>query len=457
MNRTLSEIASALGSRVSGGDGQLLIKQVVTDSRLAKAGSLFFALKGEKHDGHDFVGDVFSRGGAAVVSRPVSGGPTIEVKDCLEALQALAAYHRSRYEIPVIAVTGSVGKTTTKDLLAACLDGRCTLKTPGNYNNEIGLPLTLLGLNDEHQACVVELAMRGPGEIALLSRIAQPTACIIVNVAPVHLETMGSLDNIVKAKCEVLDYTRDFAVINGDLPELRDVGFPRGELYRFGRGYDCDWRVLSCRYQPPFTRFQLDIMDKRFAVNLPFPATHLYGSVAAAAGTAMLLGVKPQEIADRLANFEPSAGRLNLKTGRKGATFIDDTYNANPQSMMAALQVLSDLAGSRRKIAVLGDMFELGSYEAEGHRLVGEKAAALGVDILIAIGERAKLLAEGARESGFEGILLHFDSKDAVIDYLRSEIRSDDVVLFKASRGMHLEEIVNKLMLGNGPPTFEED
>jgi len=350
-----------------------------------------------------------------------------------------------------------VGKTTTKDLLAACLDNRSTLKTPGNYNNEIGLPLTLLGLNDEHRACVVELAMRAPGEIAQLSRIAQPTACIIVNVAPVHLETMGSLDNIVKAKCEVLDYTRDFAVINGDLPELSRVEFPRGELYRFGRGRDCDWRVLSCRYQPPFTRFQLDIMYRRFVVNLPFPATHLYGSVAAAAGTAMLLGVEPGEIAERLAHFEPSAGRLNIKTGPEGAVFIDDTYNANPLSMMAALQVLCDLAGNRRKIAVLGDMFELGSYEQEGHRLVGEKAAALGVDILLTIGERAKHIAQGARESGFEGILIHFDRKAGAIEYLQGEIRSDDVVLFKASRGMHLEEIVNKLLPGNEPPALEED
>jgi UDP-N-acetylmuramoyl-tripeptide--D-alanyl-D-alanine ligase len=457
MNRTLSEIAAVLGSRVSAGDGQVLIKRVVIDSRVATAGSLFFALKGENHDGHDFVGDVFSRGGAAVVSRPIRGGPTIEVRDCLEALQALAAYHRRQYEIPVIAVTGSVGKTTTKDLLAACLDSRQTLKTPGNYNNEIGLPLTLLGLNDEHRACVVELAMRGPGEIAQLSRIALPTACIIVNVAPVHLETMGSLDNIVKAKCEVLDYTRDFAVINGDLPELSGVGFSRGELYRFGRRHDCDWRVISCRYQPPHTYFEMDITDNRFAVSLPFPAVHLYGSVAAAAGTAMLLGVKPQEIAERLANFEPSVGRLNLKAGREGATFIDDTYNANPQSMMAALQVLCDLAGSRRKIAVLGDMFELGSYEREGHRLVGEKAAALGVDILLAIGDRAKFLAQGARESGFAGILVRFDNQAAAIEYLQGEIRSDDVVLFKASRGMHLEEIVDKLLPGNEPQTSEED
>ena len=188
MNRTLLEVAKAVGGAVSSGDAEIIINDVVTDSRKVKQGTLFFALRGENHDGHDFVPQVFSSGGAAVVSRPVGSGPSIEVKDPLSALQRLAAYHRKQYDVPVIAVTGSVGKTTTKDLLAACLGGRLnTLKTPGNYNNEIGLPLTLLGLRDYHQACVIEMAMRGPGEISLLSRIARPTGCIIVNVAPVHL------------------------------------------------------------------------------------------------------------------------------------------------------------------------------------------------------------------------------------------------------------------------------
>ncbi|MGE5544183.1 MAG: UDP-N-acetylmuramoyl-tripeptide--D-alanyl-D-alanine ligase [Bacillota bacterium] len=457
MNRSLSEIAEAVGGKVSPGDGPFIIKRVVTDSREVTPGSLFFALKGENHDGHDYIDQVFSCGGAAVVSRPVEGGPSIEVEDCLEALQKLAAYHRNHYEIPVIAVTGSVGKTTTKDLLAACLNGnRKTLKTPGNYNNEIGLPLTLLGLEDEHQACVIELAMRGEGEISLLSRIARPTGCIIVNVAPVHLETMGTLENIVRAKCEVLSYTRDFAVINGDLPELREASFPQGVLYRFGHSHDCDWRVVAYSYQPPLTQFILDIMNREVVVSLPFPATHLSGSVAAAVGTAMLLGVGPQKIKEGLIHFQPSAGRLNLKQSVTGITIIDDSYNANPLSMKAALQALRDWAENRRKIAVLGDMFELGSYEAEGHRSVGEAAAAIGPDILLAIGERARYLVEGAKESGFSGVLVHFDNKGDAISFLGNEVRPGDVILVKASRGMHLEEIVEKLLQTNEPDSFGE-
>jgi len=457
MDRSLSEIANAVGGRVSAGDGLFMIKGVVTDSRKVTSGSLFFALKGEHHDGHDFASQVFFRGGAAVVSRPIEGGPTIEVNDCLEALQKLAAYHRNQYDIPVIAVTGSVGKTTTKDLLAACLEGsRKTLKTPGNYNTEIGLPLTLLGLEAEHQACVVELAMRAEGEISLLSRIAQPTGCIIVNVAPVHLETMGTLENIVRAKCEVLDYTSDFAVINGDLPELSEARFPRGELYRFGFGYDCDWRVITCSYHPPVTKFELDITKRNIVLSLPFPATHLSGSVAAAVGTAMLLGVSPQDIAERLLHFQPSAGRLNLKQSVNGTAIIDDSYNANPLSMKAALRVLNDWAGSRRKIAVLGDMFELGSEEIEGHRSVGREAAAIGPDILLAIGQRARYLVESARESGFSGVLAHFNNKADAINFLGNEVRPGDVVLVKASRGMHLEEVVETLLQMNESTSFKE-
>ncbi len=447
MNRSLSEIAEAVGGKVSSGHGQIMINDVETDSRRVKQGTIFFALKGENHDGHDYVNQVYASGGAAVVSRPVEGGPYIEVEDCLLALQRLAAYHRKQYAVPVIAVTGSVGKTTTKDLLAACLEGSLnTLKTPGNYNNEIGLPLTLLGLRDYHQACVIELAMRGPGEISLLSQIARPTGCIITNVAPVHLETMGSIENIVKAKCEVLSYVRDFAVINGDLPELRGAHISQGSLYRFGHGHDCDWRVTATCYQRPMTQFELDIMGHNLVLSLPFPAAHLSGSVAAAAGTAMLLGVDPKEIKERLLGFQPSAGRLNLKPGINDTTIIDDSYNANPQSMKAALQVLHDWAGDRRKIAVLGDMFELGYYEKDGHRIVGEKAAAMGIDILLTVGERAKYLLDGARSAGFNGLSLHFENKDDVVKFLGNELRLGDVILVKASRGMHMEEIVHPLL-----------
>lgn len=447
MNRTLTEIAKAVGGKIFSGDGQIIINDVVTDSRKVKPGTLFFALRGDNHDGHDYLEQVFSSGGAAVVSQPTEKGPSIRVDNCLEALQNLALYHRMQYDIPVIAITGSVGKTTTKDLLAACLEGSLdTLKTPGNYNNEIGLPLTLLGLRDYHRACVIELAMRGPGEISFLSQIARPTGCIIVNAAPVHLETMGSIENIVQAKCEVLSYARDFAVINGDLPELSEIRFPQGLLYRFGYSSDCDWRVLAADFQSPVTKFKLDIMGQNLVVSLPFPASHLSGSVAAAVGTAMLLGVEPDEIRERLLDFLPSAGRLSLKQGINSTTVIDDSYNANPQSMKAALQVLCDWAGDRRKIAVLGDMFELGSYEMEGHLSVGHKAAAVGVDILLTIGERAKYIMEGAGSSGFNGLSRHFDNKTDAINFLGNEVGTGDVILVKASRGMHMEEIVEKIL-----------
>lgn len=452
MNRSLSEIAAAVGGKVASGDGQIMINGVVADSRKVTPGTLFFALPGENYDGHDFVGQAFLSGAVAVVSRPIEGGPYIEVGDTLEALQRLAAYHRNQYNIPVIAVTGSVGKTTTKDLLANCLEGSLiTLKTPGNYNNEIGLPLTLLGLRDEHQACVIELAMRGPGEISMLSQIARPTGCIIVNVAPVHLETMGTIENIAKAKCEVLSYTRDFAVVNGDLSELDDARFPQGTLYRFGYGHFCDWRVMTTRYQSSVTQIEMDIRGRHMMVGLPFPATHLAESVAAAIGTAMLLGVEHEDIKERLMRFQPSAGRLNLKNGIKGTTIIDDSYNANPQSMKAALQVLKDWAGRRRKIAVLGDMFELGSYETEGHRSVGSVAAGMGLEILLTIGDRANGILQGAKSAGFNGVLMHFDSKRDAINFLGDEVRSGDVILVKASRGMHTEEIVEALAQENEP------
>jgi UDP-N-acetylmuramoyl-tripeptide--D-alanyl-D-alanine ligase len=267
---------------------------------------------------------------------------------------------------------------------------------------------------------------------------------------------MGSIENIVKAKCEVLPYVRDFAVINGDLPELRRAHLSGGSLYRFGHRHDCDWRVVSARYQSPVTHFELDIMGQNFVLSLPFPAAHLSGSVAAAAGTAMLLGIDPREIKERLVDFQPSAGRLNLKQGISDTTIIDDSYNANPQSMKAALQVLHDWAGDRRKIAVLGDMFELGDYEEEGHRLVGEKAAAMGLDILLATGERAKYVIEGARSAGFDGVSLHFENKVDVIRFLSREVSTGDVILVKASRGMHMEEIVNQLLPKDEGNSFRE-
>jgi len=448
MDKSLQEVARVLGGRIQAPAGDIRVTGVATDSRKVKPGDLFVALRGENHDGHEFASQALAAGAAGVlVSRHVEQGPSIQVPDTLFALQELAAHHRDQFDIPVIAVTGSVGKTTTKDLLAACLEGSLsTLKTPGNYNNEIGLPLTLLGLEPGHQACVIELAMRGPGEIAALARIAKPTGCIIVNVAPVHLETLGSLENIARAKCEVLPFTRDFAVVNGDLPELQEVPFNLGRIYRFGFSPDCDWRVRRAYFSEGETIFEIGIGERELRISLPLPAVHLAENVTAAVGTALLLGIDYSDIRHRLMRFAPSAGRLTIKSAANGAAIIDDTYNANPASMKAALQVLSDYSPGGRKIAILGDMFELGPYEIEGHRSVGRAAADLGIDMLLTVGERGVYIMQGAEESGFKGTRAHFATKQDLMSCLRDEILPQDVILVKGSRGMRMEEIVKALL-----------
>ncbi|NLB18965.1 MAG: UDP-N-acetylmuramoyl-tripeptide--D-alanyl-D-alanine ligase [Syntrophomonadaceae bacterium] len=448
MNNTLGIIAEVIGAKMPSEYANIIINDVVTDSRKVASGSLFFALSGEKQDGHDFVEESISLGAAgAVISRPMTKGPFLLVEDTEVALHKMAAYHRSQYNIPVIAVTGSVGKTTTKDLLAHLLQGDFnTLKTAKNYNNQIGLPLTLFGLNDTHQACVVEMAMRAPGEISLLSQISRPDGCIIVNVAPVHMETMGTIENIARAKLEVLNYTRDFAVLNKDNQELchaaRDFS---GLIYWFGYGADCDWRIIDVRSGTTQTVVEMDLKGLPLQVALSFPAIHLAENVVAAVGTAILLGVQPEKIKDRISNFQISAGRLTILKGINGSTIIDDTYNANPRSMKAALQVLVDLAGERRKIAVLGGMFELGNYELEGHYEVGQRAAALGIESLITVGELAGNILTGARAANFGGEMRRFETKSEAITFLVKTIKANDVVLIKASRGLFMEEIVQVL------------
>jgi len=447
MNNSLEVIAEVIGAEMPSEYAGIRVNAVVTDSRKVTPGALFFALSGEKFDGHDFVEQSISLGAAgAVISRPREEGPYLLVEDTEAALQKLAAYHRSQFNIPVIAVTGSVGKTTTKDILAHLLQGEFdTLKTEKNYNNQIGLPLTLFNLNNAHQACVVEMAMRAPGEISLLSQIARPNGCIIVNVAPVHMETMGTIENIVRAKLEVLDYTSDFAVLNRDDKELRH--FARdfsGAIYWFGYEADCDWRIIDARSRAAQTVVEMDIKGQYLQVLLPFPAVHLAENVVAAVGTAILLGVSPESIKDRISGFQISAGRLTILNGINGCTI-----NANPRSMKAALQVLTDLADGRYKIAVLGDMFELGEYETEGHYEVGQRAASLGIESLITVGRLAGNISAGAKAAGFQGEMRHFETKPEIVAFLAKKIKADDVVLIKASRGLFMEEIVQALSKGD--------
>ena len=451
MKLSLEYIQQATGGSIIREAQGLEITGVTTDSRQVKSGDIFFAIQGENFDGHQFVEQAFAKGASsAVVSDPSKQyghrQGLIVVADTIQALQDLASSWRKNFSLPLIAVTGSVGKTTTRDILGAILSTRwSTLIPQANYNNDIGLPLTLLRLGVEHKAAVVELAMRGPGEIQRLVRIARPTAAVITNVEPVHLETLGSLENIAKAKCEILESVKDFAIINGDNPYLEkaaaDYTCPR---YTFGYNENCDFRLVSTALTGGRLNVYARLLKEEVRFEFAIPARQLAGNIIAAAAVAYLYGFNVEEIDQGLTQYKPTGNRLSITSLDQGGVLINDTYNANPVSMVAALETGREIAGNRRFVAVLGDMYELGQYEQEGHRSVGAKAAQLGVDLLITFGEKSRLISEEAYNCGLQAQnIFHFPAKEDSIPLLHNEISKKDTVLFKASRGMQLETLVN--------------
>jgi UDP-N-acetylmuramoyl-tripeptide--D-alanyl-D-alanine ligase len=431
---------------------------VSTDSRKIRPGEIFFALAGDNFDGHDYIEKAREAGAAAIVasnSRKVPGDNSatmvIMVNDTQAALQKLAGAFRQQFDIPIVAVTGSVGKTTTKDILAECLTPLFkTLKTPGNFNNDIGLPLTLMSLEAEHGAAVAELGMSAPGEIARLAAIVKPTYAIITNVEPVHLETMGTIENIARAKCEILDFIAadKFVLINGDDELLcKTASNFAVKQYKFGYNTDCDIKILQVQTTTSGIVAELSLFGQTDTFILPVPAKQLAYNLAAAVGVAYLMGVNLSDIKAGLLNYQPSGNRLNTTALSAGGLVINDTYNANPVSMMAALEVCKDLGAGRRTVAVLGDMLEMGDYEVAGHMRVGEKAAELHLDMLVTIGARAAYIGQGAVLKGMPADrVMHFNNQDESLAWLKLYVSQGDVVLFKGSRGMELERLVNNWM-----------
>lgn len=450
---SLKYILESVQGTLLSGDVNAWVEGISTDSRRYDPKQVFFALEGENFDGHDYVNQLIETGAAAVVvSKPdkiSSFGSTavIVVRDTLQALQSLAAGFRHRFDIPVVAVTGSVGKTTTKDMLAACLAPVYnTLKTPGNFNNEIGLPLTLLSLNDSHQAAVVELAMRARGEIARLSAILRPTHAIITNVEAVHLETMGSLENIAAAKCEVLEFISPdkFVLMNGDNHYLLEAAqkYPCIK-HTFGYNDGCDVRIIQVAKSGAGINISLSFWGQKHDFYFPLPAPQLAPNLAAAVGCAFLLGVSPAIIHQGLSSYQTAENRLNIIELPEGGAVINDTYNANPVSMTAAIEVCREISMNRRAVATLGDMLELGDFEKEGHLLVGRRAAQLNMDLIVTLGERAAYIAEGAIEAGLPAErVVSFTKREDALEWLRRNVSRRDVVLFKGSRGMRMEEIL---------------
>ena len=447
MNWLLSDIAAAIGGQLTGADGA--VSGVSTDTRSIGAGQLFVALRGERFDAHDFLDQAAANGATAMLVASIDklpvGVSAVVVDDTRLALGRLAAAWRARFELPVIAVTGSNGKTTTKEMIAAILKaafGEAVLATRGNLNNDIGLPLTLLGLAAAHRAAVIEMGMNHPGEIAYLTGLGAPTVALVNNAQRAHLEGMGDLDEVAREKGSIFNGLRSegVAVINADDAYCgfwQDMASAHRQLtFGIDRAADVRGRVLEHGLE---IRLQLTTPAGEADITLQVPGRHNARNAVAAAAACLAAGIPLSAVADGLAAFSGVKGRLQRRPGRKGAEILDDTYNANPDSVRAGIDVLAATIG--RKVLVLGDMGEIGEASAQYHDEIGGYAKSQGVDRLFALGDSAQLavrnFGEGAR---------HFCNIDKLIAAVDKELGPETTVLVKGSRFMKMERVADALV-----------
>lgn len=445
----LSEAAKALNATWVGED--VLFTSVGTDSRAIAQGQLFVALKGEKFDGHTYVAEALTQGAAAVMvnqSANLSGLTALVVEDTYQALGQLAAYWREKFTVPVVAITGSNGKTTVKEMVAAILrtdtgqDDR-VLATLGNLNNHIGLPLTLLKLREHHRYAVVEMGMNHRGEIRYLTKIGKPDVAVINNAGNAHLGELGSYEAIAEAKGEILEGlgATGVAILNAD-----DRFFSFWEklangkkIIKFGLQSPADV-TASYQLQTAGSALELDTPQGKVSIHLPVPGLHNVMNALAAIAAVLVLNVPLASVKVGLENFHSAKGRLQVLQGLQGATVIDDTYNANPASMKAAIDVLQACAGKR--ILVLGDMGELGEDAPAMHKEVGEYAKHVGIDALYSLGdvsvEMSKAYGSGAK---------HYEALETLIDDLKKLLQANTTVLVKGSRFMAMERVVKAIVV----------
>ena len=445
---TITEVCAATGGTLCNSANQQQFRGICTDTRTVRPGDLFVALRGERFDGHDFIAQAIKQGATGVLIDRTDRDVTVEgavilVGDTLQALQKLATFHRRRFTIPIIAITGSNGKTTTKDITAAVLASRFrVLKTEGNFNNEIGLPLTLLKLTDAHEVAVIEMGMRDLGEIDELTRIGEPTAGIITNVGETHIELLGSLGNIAKAKGELVEAIGEagFVVLNGDDPYVREMRHKaKGKVICYGIEPKCHVRATQIRTEGLATSLVCCCFGKEFPVVLPAIGRHNVYNALAAIAAGWELGLTIEEIQAGLLAFQPSSMRQHIeKIGEY--IVINDAYNASPLSMASALDTLQQVAQGRA-VAVLGDMLELGDIATMAHRRIGQTAAASGVELVITVGPLARHIAEAASEAGVPKAVACDDHEQAW-QQLSHLLKPGDTILVKGSRGMKMEQIV---------------
>ncbi len=442
----LSEIASAVGGTAN---GEAEINGICIDSRLCEEGLLYIAIHGENFDGHNFTASALENGAtAAMIHHDVDcDGLFIRVDDTREAFLRLANWFRSTFDIPVVGLTGSVGKTTTKEMTWAVLSEKYnTIKTEGNLNNDIGLPRTLMRFEEDTQAAVIEMGMSNKGEISVLSKTAEPTIAIISNIGVSHMESLGSRENICAAKLEILDGLREGCsiLLNGDDPYLASAKIEGHPVIYYGiNDKFCDFRATDVRQDDDTTSFVINYGEgKTQNVTIPTIGIHNVYNAVAAFATGLQLGVTSEQAAEGLKKYQPSGMRQRVKIVNS-IRFIEDCYNASPDSQQAALRMLSTVQ-AKRKIAVLGDMLELGAISEDAHKNAGLLAARNRIDVLMTYGERSQATAERALECGVP-VVKSFLDKNELADTLVSFLQEGDAVLFKASRGMALEDVINNI------------
>ncbi len=457
MSWTAQDLAQACGGRLEG-NGDLSINGVSTDSRNLQRGSLFVAIQGDRFDGHAFVEEAARQGvGAVLIAKnglDTGEVPKIRVDDTVAALGRLAHARRLAFDHPVIAITGSNGKTTTKEICADILEtaGRTVCRTQGNLNNHIGLPLSILALSDQDDVLVVELGMNHAGEIDVLAAITSPDIGAITQVAPAHLGPLGSIEAIARAKGELLDHIRPdgTACLNADNAHVMSQASRfAGKQLLFGRSERADIRASRESFDEFGTSFRLHSPSGDCDVRLSQPGEVLVEDSLCAAACVFASGLLGDRVVEGiqagLEVFDGIKGRMKVRRASGGFVVLDDTYNANPDSVSHALTTLLHCRGGGRAIAVLGDMLELGADEDELHRDIGRQAAALGIDRVISVGPLAAHIVAGAREAGLSAADEASDTQDAAARVLQ-DLRPGDVVLVKGSRAMRMEATVQNLL-----------
>lgn len=459
-NMTLRRIADACGG-ILHEKNQMAdqeVEEIVTDSRQAGPGALFAAIQGERVDGHRFIPSVFEQGALCVISERElpedTKGSWIKVLSTLQALKDIAEYYLRLMNIPVVGITGSVGKTSTKEMVAAVLSRKYhTLKTLGNFNNELGLPLTVFRLRDEDEIAVLEMGISNFGEMHRLAKIARPDTCVITNIGQCHLEFLGDRDGILRAKTEIFDFLKPdgHIILNGNddklvtvrsvngieplffgLPEAAGSAQPRLGIWAdeiVSRGL----KGVSCRIHTP---------EGDFPVLIPMPGRHMVMNALAGTAVGLTYGLTLREIREGIESLQSLSGRFHILETEK-YTVIDDCYNANPVSMKASLEVLSQ--GEGRRVAILGDMGELGERERQLHREVGAFAGRCGIDKLVAVGPLCRELAEAAREENPKLSVAHYHGLEDLMGHLEEELRKGDTVLVKASHFMEFSRLVERI------------